>query len=162
MLKVLVVPYVPGVCDRLRTIANRYQVSSWFSYPGRLGDGFTAGYKDPVHQSKLQNSVYEAMCCCGRRYVGETSRNLKVRVTEHNSGNSWSALSLHLQSGQEHSLISNHTQTLIHEKHCIRRKLLESLVILHVPHNLCNTRPLLNVSDMCSLSSHGCSLFCLT
>ncbi|MCP3686145.1 MAG: hypothetical protein GY861_26150, partial [bacterium] len=98
--KVMLIPYIPGVSDMLRTIANRYEIPSWFSYSGKLGDGFSGNYKDMQHVSKLRNTVYEAMCGCGNRYIGESYRNHKVRIAEHkNIRHSQSSLSEHLRIG---------------------------------------------------------------
>ncbi len=95
--KVLLVLYVPGVSDRLRVVARRYGIPVWFSYAGRLGDGFSSAYKEKAHRSKLRYSIYEAMCTCGQWYVGESYHNLKVRLAEHsNIRHSGSALSAHL------------------------------------------------------------------
>ncbi len=147
--KVLLVPYVPGVSDRLHTIANRYQVPSWYSYSGKLGDSFSGNYKDRQHVSKTRNSVYEVVCSCGVRYIGQSYRNLKVRIAEHrNLAHSESSLSSHLRNGPGHQLLHNRTLPLVKEKQNFRRKLLESLMILHTPHKICNAGPSLEVSDM--------------
>ncbi len=94
---VLLVPYVKGVSDRLRNIAARYGVKLWFSFSGRLGDGFSATYKDQLHLSKSWHVVYRAVCRCRCEYIGESDRNLKVRVSEHKKPNSSSSLSKHLE-----------------------------------------------------------------
>ncbi len=136
------------VSDNLRTVAKRYGIASWYSYSGRLGDQFSAAYKESTHQFRLRNAVYEAMCSCGQRYIGESNRNLKVRVAEHKSVHSNSSLSNHLRIGYAHSLLANRTQTIIREKQQTHRKLLESLIMLHNPNNLCNTGPSLDVPDL--------------
>ncbi len=67
----LLVPYIPGISDRLKMVASRYSVKSWFSYGGKIGDGLSATYKERAHISKMQNSVYKAYWTCGEHYVGE-------------------------------------------------------------------------------------------
>ena len=40
-------------------------------------------YKDRLPTHLSQNIVYEYSCFCSKKYVGETSRTLKTRMTEH-------------------------------------------------------------------------------
>ncbi len=70
--RILLIPYVPGISDKLRTVARRYELPVWYSYPGKLGDGFSSVYKDSTHPSKIRHAVYEAICSCGQRYVGKS------------------------------------------------------------------------------------------
>ncbi len=153
--RVLCIPYVPGISDRLKLVANRYNIKSWYSYGGRLGDGLSATYKDRLHESKKRHAVYRASCTCGTLYLGETQRNLKVRIREHNSATSVSALSEHLRIGcrfdrNAHKLDFNRTASLFHEKHTVKRKFLESLAIRYGPdqENVCNNGPSLDISEM--------------
>ncbi len=146
--RVLLVPYIPGLSDRLKTIAARYQVKSWFLYRGRLGDGLSSSYKDQTHVSKKKDCVYRARCSCGECYIGETNRNLKVRMSEHKGRSSASSLSSHLRLGMIHQLEENSTEIVLHERHMPRRKFLESLAILHGPDHLCNVGPSADVSQM--------------
>ncbi len=146
--KVMLIPYIPGVSDMLRTIANRYEIPSWFSYSGKLGEGFSGNYKDMQHVSKLRNTVYEAMCSCGNRYVSESYHNLKVRIAEPKGCHSQSALSLHLCIGYAHTLLSNRILPMLQEKHTFRRKVLESLIIQNSPNVLCNQGLSTEISDM--------------
>ncbi len=101
--RTLMILYIPGVSDQLWTIAKRYQVPVWFSYSGKLGDGLSSAYKERTHESKQRQSVYEAVCSCNKRYIGESLRNLKVRIVEHKSIHSESALSAHLRIGYAHN-----------------------------------------------------------
>ncbi len=111
--KVLLIPYIPGISDRLKIIAHRNGVRSWYSYSGRIGDGLSATYKDRVHVSKQRHAVYKASCICGILYIGETDRNLKVRISEHKNATSVSSLSENLRIGRRfegsaHRLAYNH------------------------------------------------------
>ncbi len=146
--RTLIIPYVPGVSDQLRTIARRFEVPVWFSYSGKLGDGLSSTYKDKQHESKQRYAVYEAVCSCNKRYIGESLRNLKVRIMEHKSIHSESALAVHLRIGYAHNLLPNLTRTIFKEKQYFKRKILESLVILNYPDLLCNKGPSTNISEM--------------
>ncbi len=119
-----------------------------FSYSGKLGDGLSSAYKERTHESKQRHSVYEAVCSCNKRYIGESLRNVKVRIMEHKSIHSESALAIHLRIGYAHNLLPNLTRTVIKEKQLFRREILESLVILNYPDLLCNKGPSTNISDM--------------
>ncbi len=145
---VLLVPYIPGLSDRLRNVAKRYEMQMWFSYRGRVGDGFSTTYKDKAHFSKSRHAVYKAVCSCGHEYIGESERNLKVRVLEHESANSASSLSNHLKISKAHQLEPNRTVAITYEKHYLCRKMLESLYILHNPTALCNVGPSTEMSEM--------------
>ncbi len=76
------IPFIPGVSERLKKIASGYNVRTWYTFPGRISDWFTK-YWGWQHPSKAQHTVYCAMCSCGIQYVGESERNLKVRLAEH-------------------------------------------------------------------------------
>ncbi len=64
--KVLVVPYIPGLSNSLQSVAKRYEIVLWYSYGGRLGDGFSSSYKEKVDKSKQRYAVYEACAVVGK------------------------------------------------------------------------------------------------
>ncbi len=72
--RVVLSPYIPGLSERLKIISNRYQLKSWHTYSGRIGDALTV-HKDKIHPSKSRFVMYNALCSCGMRYIGETGRN---------------------------------------------------------------------------------------
>ncbi len=59
--------------------------------------------------------------------MGESERNLKVRIVEHRNVKSGSALSIHLGTGIEHQLLPDQTQIVNQGKHTTHRKILESI-----------------------------------
>ncbi len=133
----MVLPFVPGTSDKLQKLAAQFGLGTWFAYPGRLTDMFTR-YRGRVHTSKARYSIYCVSCSCGIQYVGESGRNLKVRISEHMRNSSKSALSYHLLKYQ-HQPILKHTQILATEKNLHKRKIIESLCITHKKSCLCNT-----------------------
>ncbi len=150
-------PYVPGISDRLKIAANRYSLKSWFSFGGKLADSLSGSFKERTHVSKKTNIVYKAYCKCGERYVGESNRNLKVRLAEHNTRNSSSSLTEHLRMGKlvdrregtrAHGLNWNRTEMMFCEKHMWRRKMMESAAIEYSAERLCNRGPSVQMSDM--------------
>ncbi len=64
-------PFVPGVSEDLKKISSKYELTTWYTYPGRPMDLFTR-HQGRQHQSKAQNCVYCTMCSCGCKYVGES------------------------------------------------------------------------------------------
>jgi len=51
-----------------------------------IGDHFK--YKDKQTHLEWSNVVYKFKCSCGHSYIGQTQRNLKFRLDEHNPSNS--------------------------------------------------------------------------
>ena len=47
-----------------------------------IGDHFK--YKDKQAHLERSNVVYELKCSCGHSYIGQTQRNFKIRLNEHN------------------------------------------------------------------------------
>ena len=55
-------------------------------------------YKDDKQQEKLKNSeVYEAICDCGAVYIGQTARNVGIRIKKHFARPKESKIAEHLQ-----------------------------------------------------------------
>ena len=52
------------------------------------------------------NVVYKLVCSCGAIYIGETERNLAVRLEEHAkvTGSNLSAVGLHLAAHPDHTV----------------------------------------------------------
>ncbi|MCP3681136.1 MAG: hypothetical protein GY861_00460, partial [bacterium] len=109
-------PYVPKLSESLKRIASRYELNTWFSFSGRISDGLIS-FKDHVPVSKSRYSIYNAACICGMRYIGESDRNLKLRIIEHKGASSNSSFSAHLRiRGGAHALDANKTEVVAHEK----------------------------------------------
>ena len=59
------------------------------------------GLKDKnCHKSHV---VYEGQCNCGEKYIGETQRNLSVRINEHQNKTKISEPAKHLKHFPDHS-----------------------------------------------------------
>ncbi len=135
-----VTKYVPGVGDTLRRIAASFNVASWHTY-GRKMQELVGTTKTHIHCSKQMCTVYCAQCQCGVEYIGESNRNLKVRLIEHTKKNSDSNFTQHLFAESGHSLLPHNTLVLGQEKHSLKRKILETICIRTNPGNLCNDGP---------------------
>ncbi len=137
----LVIPYVKGLGENLQKIAREANCSTWWKYPGRASDRFAA-FKGQIHQSKAMNMVYCTECECGLKCIGESSRNLKVRLHEHLHGSSKSTLSAHFLDHKNltgHKPAFQNTTVLAREQNSRKRKLTESICIKFKPALLCNS-----------------------
>ncbi len=132
----LIAPYVPGLSECLKSMSGCFGVRHWQSYGGKLSD-LVSNFKDHIHSSKSLCSVYSVACGCGVHYVGESRRNLKIRIQEHRQHSSKSAISLHVwESEKEESTEQKHevrgeSMTIItQEKNARRRHFIESICML--------------------------------
>ena len=58
--------------------------------------------KDRVlHSSK---GVYQGVCSCGRKYIGETLRNYPIRWAEHEDPRKDSEVARHLRVNEDHKI----------------------------------------------------------
>ncbi len=111
--------------------------------------------------SKTQDCVYCAVCSCGLQYVGETNRNLKLRLSEDLQPSSNSALSNHLfpslnrVQDPNHQLVAAHTLVLARERNMLKRKITESLCIEHKAAKLANTGPSIDLPTVWNLCAQG-------
>ncbi len=73
------------------------------------------------------------------KYVGESGRNLNVRVSEHLRNSSNSALTNHLLNNDTHQPNFKQIHILARESNVCKRKIIESLCIENKKACLCNT-----------------------
>ncbi len=73
------------------------------------------------------------------QYVGESGRNLKVRISEHLRNSSTSSLTAHLLNNDTHKPNMKFTQILARESNISKRKIIESLCIGNKKSRLCNS-----------------------
>ncbi len=116
--QVLVMPYVPGIGQKLQNIARKYDFETWFTFPGKISQLFTR-HRGREHPSKSQNSIYCAQCTYGIQYIGESSRNLKVQLNEHHFGSSISLTSIHMHN-TGHKPTMHDTVILGKERNCLK------------------------------------------
>ncbi|XP_078352784.1 uncharacterized protein LOC144637595 [Oculina patagonica] len=82
-------------------------------------------------QSQAQNLhkshvIFEGECLCGENYVGETMRNLEVRITEHSNICHTSETARHLLENPSHSF---QWKVLCSARSYFKRKIIEGLII---------------------------------
>ena len=102
------------------------KISHYFS---RLEGNFSFKDKQPKHV--LNGVVYQITCSCGLRYIGETSRCLKVCLDEHckREGNNMTEVGKHLAESPDHAISFDDVKVLTMEQHFRKRRYLESLFI---------------------------------
>ncbi len=61
--------------------------------------------------------------------MGESERNLKLRLSEHLRNSSMSAFSGHILQDIQHQPVMNNAQILAREKNSQKRKIIETLCI---------------------------------
>ena len=75
------------------------------------------------HKSHL---VYEGQCSCGENYIGETQRNLSVRINEHQDKAKLSEPAKHLNQYPSHSFT---WRVITPARQWGKRKIMEALMI---------------------------------
>ncbi len=153
---IMVIPFVQGIAEKLKNIAARHGVKTWYTYPGRALDKFTQ-HRGRTHISKSRFAVYSIKCSCGMEYIGESERNLKIRLSEHLRNSSTSAFSYHLLNAdqpnpdRDHRAQMNQALVLTREKNVLKRRILETVCIENKRPRLCNTGASVELSPIWNL-----------
>ncbi len=146
------ISFVPSTGDKLKKLAANFGIKTRFLYSGRLNDIFTS-FRGRIHLSKSRDSLYCVNCACGAQHVGESSQNLKVRLSEHMRNSSQSAFTYYLLNNDSHTHqpVFKDTMVLARESNGTKRKILESLCIQNKKARLCNTRVSVEISPVWSM-----------
>ena len=85
-------------------------------------------YKDSQQLLHTAGVVYKLTCSCGKSYIGQTKRNLKVRLKEHKPDfGTDSEVSRHLHEHPEHTINYNQPEILDKSSHTLKLKIKETL-----------------------------------
>ena len=77
------IPYIKGTSETITRILQPYNIRVAHKPITTLRQLLT-NVKDKDEPSDRQGAVYKIKCCyCQATYIGETGRNLNVRLTEH-------------------------------------------------------------------------------
>jgi hypothetical protein len=99
-------PYIPTISDKFKTITNKFNVKLALFSLNKLSR-FIKVQKDVLSNNLKKNVVYKIMCKdCDASYVGQTSRKLKTRITEHRNHINWNTNNHFVIA--EHRLNCNH------------------------------------------------------
>ena len=130
----LYLPYEKGITEKISRIAAKYSVSVIHINNTSLKN--KVNYKrGQANKTEEQGVVYEVHCKdCEKVYIGETGRQLNIRLNEHKKGarniddNKISGLSYHIKN-TGHNIDWKSTKILFKEKNYIKRKFKEGLAI---------------------------------
>ena len=106
----------------------------------RISYSFLSKTKDKVPAGN-QCGVYRVNCTCGRAYIGQTCRPIKVRLQEHqratrNQQLRLSAIAEHTWSGPNHNPDYDNAKVIANEKRYFPRIIREAIEIMKTPNNL--------------------------
>ena len=126
-------PYIGDMSIKVKECITR-------ALPGKLQLIFTNkysklnqmfGFKDKQPKNLQRDLVYGITCSCGRRYIGETCRNMITRFDEHikTDGSNVTEVGKHLDNSPGCKITFDDCKILTFESNLYRRKLKESLFI---------------------------------
>ena len=136
--KTLVLPYIPGLSEKISNSCKHLNVRITFSSSNTLRSSLSR-VKSVVPPLDRTGVIYSIPCSCGRPYIGETGRSLQVRITEHKRavriGDPKNAISIHANS-TGHAIDWNNSEVLSYEKSLSRRKFKEAAIIHRTANNI--------------------------
>ena len=101
----MTIPYVKGTSETIARILQPYSIHVAHKPITTLRQLLTK-VKDKDEPNRRQGAVYKIKCCdCQATYIGETGRNLNVRLTEHKRATRNGDINNHIA---EHHLQTNH------------------------------------------------------
>lgn len=88
-------------------------------------------FKDRTPNYLASNCVYKLNCSCGLSYVGQTERNIYLRMEEHSKtqGSGLSAVGHHLADNPDHTVDFQNPEILGHSTNIYKRLVKEALFI---------------------------------
>ena len=99
------IPYIKGTSETIARILQPYNIRVAHKPITTLRQLLT-NVKDKDEPSDRRGAVYKIKCCdCQATYIGETGRNLNVRLTEHKRATRNGDINNH---NAEHHLKTNH------------------------------------------------------
>ena len=99
------IPYIKGTSETIARILQPYNIRIAHKPITTLRQLLT-NVKDKDEPSNRRGAVYKIKCCdCQATYIGETGRNLNVRLTEHKRATRNGDINNHIA---EHHLKTNH------------------------------------------------------
>ena len=80
---IAIIPYVPKLSEKLKSILLRHGIRTVFKPPQKLG-GLLSSFKDAIEPGYRQGAIYKINCSdCDQCYIGETKRWFETRKKEH-------------------------------------------------------------------------------
>ena len=121
------IPYVQGVSEKLQSIFKKYNIST-IHKPYNTVKDFLVHPKDPTPTLKQCGVIYNIKCeNCDQFYIGESGRQLSIRVKEHQTKAN-SAIYQHINE-TGHKINPEKVKIICREDFKPRRKIKESISI---------------------------------
>ena len=145
------IPFIKGLTDKLIEILNSDNIIFAKNNILKIGNIFSKT-KDTIEKDKKWNVVYSVPCSdCELTYIGQTSQQLKQRLTQHKSDikkvNKNCALAIHCRT-LNHTMQFNNAKILEQEARTNKRSFLE---MIHIQKN--NSHTMNAKTDVKNLSS---------
>ena len=138
-----IIPYAPGISEKLRRLGNKYGTRTAFRSCCTLRRIFIeTGPPDQTQESK--NCIYNIPCECGRRYIEATCWLLQTRVNEHKRNTANGEINKSKIAG--HSWEQKHNSIISKEENSRIRKLKESAFIHCTDHII--SQPSIDISQI--------------
>lgn len=130
----LVIPYVWGVSKKIRRIAASFDLRTAF-HSRLILERLLCSKTPSLEMLDKKNIIYNIPCECGKVYLGETCRSLRVRLYEHKknvkrgSNTAGSKLAEHVWE-EQHRILWDQVGIVASEGKMFGRRFKESVFIL--------------------------------
>ena len=89
--------------------------------------------KTPISRDQAKGVIYRIPACeCGQEYIGETSKSIHERITEHRRsvrrGDTYNSIAVHVQT-TDHIIKWEDAEVIQREQHKTRRKIKEAMYV---------------------------------
>lgn len=125
-------PYSGNVADKIRRVLRKHKIQTTFRPPPKIKQLL----RSPKYSIPLEKpGVYAVPCStCGKFYIGETKRNIKVRLKEHikalqKNAVTKSAICEHVAYNSSHEIHFHRAKSLATERFYIPRLVREAIEI---------------------------------
>ena len=124
------VPYIKGVTERTSKILKNYNINLYSKNANTLKNSL-CNLKDKRNADLKRNVVYQVNCNdCDAKYIGETGRNIKIRMSEHqrdiNNHKISNNMFQHVDE-TSHTFDLNNVKNLHSEKNMFPRKFIDAV-----------------------------------
>jgi predicted GIY-YIG superfamily endonuclease len=131
-------PFIQGITDKIAKFLRKNNINTQFTTCGTIRQ-MMRSVKDNINRQNLK-VVYKIDCSCGKSYIGETGRSLKIRLKEHeadikNERSRTSALAEHSSKTKHHVCLED-AKIIAREDNYQKRKIKEAIEIMKFPQNL--------------------------
>ena len=128
-------PFIQGITDKIANFLRKNNINTQFTTCGTIRQ-MMRSVKDNINRQNLK-VVYNIDCSCGKSYIGETGRSLKIRLKEHttdikNERSRKSALAEH-SSKTKHHICLEEAKIIAREENYHKRKIKEAIEIMKFP-----------------------------